>query len=243
MVGLLGRRTGELHLALRSLSQGPEVTPEPFSLLYQKSLHQSIRGLVQKVFGELERNLKALEPATAEAVRGVLGARKTILNRLGRMIEKKIATVKIRTHGDYHLGQVLYTGKDFVIMDFEGEPARSMTERRLKQPALRDVAGMVRSFHYAAHGNLILRAAKFGTDVEYLRHWADLWYFYVSGIFLHAYLTTVADSQVVPKDVTECNTLFEIFLLEKAVYELGYELNNRPDWLMIPIRGIEQIIK
>jgi len=242
MVGLLARRTGELHLALRSLSQSPDVTPEPFTLLYQKSLHQSIRGLVQKVFGELERNLKSLEPATAEAVRGVLATRKTILGRLSRMIEKKIATVKIRTHGDYHLGQVLYTGKDFVIIDFEGEPARSMTERRLKQPALRDVAGMIRSFHYAAHGNLILRAAKFGADVEYLRHWADLWYYYVSGIFLHGYLGTVADSQVVPKDVNECNTLFEIFLLEKAVYELGYELNNRPDWLMIPVRGIQGLI-
>ncbi len=243
MVGLLAKRTAELHLALTSLSQTPDVTPEPFSLLYQKSLHQSIRGLVLKVFGELERNLKSLAPATAEAVRGVLAERKAVLNRLGKLVEKKIATVKIRTHGDYHLGQVLYTGKDFVIIDFEGEPARSMTERRLKQPALRDVAGMIRSFHYAAHGNLILRAAKLGADVEYLRHWADLWYSYVSGIFLHAYLKTVADSPVVPKDATECNTLFEIFLLEKAVYELGYELNNRPDWLMIPIRGIEQIIR
>jgi maltose alpha-D-glucosyltransferase/alpha-amylase len=243
MVGLLAKRTGELHLALTSLSQNPEVAPEPFSLLYQKSLHQSIRGLVLKVFGELERNLKSLAPATAEAVRGVLASRKAILSRLGKLVEKKIATVKIRTHGDYHLGQVLYTGKDFVIIDFEGEPARSMTERRLKQPALRDVAGMIRSFHYAAHGNLLLRAAKLGADVEYLRHWADLWYSYVSGIFLHGYLKTVADSPVVPKDATECGTLFEIFLLEKAVYELGYELNNRPDWLMIPVRGIEQIIK
>jgi len=242
MITLLGRRTGELHLALMSLSQSPDVTPEPFSLLYQKSLHQSIRGLVLKVFGELERNLKSLPPATADAVRNVLAARKTILTRLGRLVEKKIDTVKIRTHGDYHLGQVLYTGKDFVIIDFEGEPARSMTERRLKQSALRDVAGMIRSFHYAAHGNLILRAAKLGADVEYLRHWADLWYYCVSGMFLHAYLKTVADSRVVPRDVTECNTLFEIFLLEKAIYELGYELNNRPDWLMIPVRGIQALI-
>ncbi len=242
MVGLLARRTGELHLALMSLSQNSDVRPEPFSLLYQKSLHQSIRALVLKVFGELERNLKPMEPTIAEAVRGVLGARKAILGRLSRIIEKKIETVKIRTHGDYHLGQVLYTGKDFVIIDFEGEPARSMTERRLKQPALRDVAGMVRSFHYAAHGNLILRAAKLGADVEYLRHWADAWYYYVSGIFLHAYLKTVAGSALVPKDGNECNALFEIFLLEKAVYELGYELNNRPNWLMIPVRGVQGLI-
>lgn len=242
MVGLLGRRTAELHLALMSLSQSPDVTPEPFSLFYQKSLHQSIRGLTLKVFGELERGLKSMPTATAEAVRGVLAARKSILARVSRLIEKRIETVKIRTHGDYHLGQVLYTGKDFVIIDFEGEPARSMTERRLKQPALRDVAGMIRSFHYAAHGSLILRAAKFGADVEYLRPWADLWYHYVSGMFLHAYLKTVADSPVVPKDAAERNTLFEVFLLEKAIYELGYELNNRPDWLMIPVRGIQGLI-
>jgi len=242
MVGLLARRTGELHRALASLSQSPDVAPEPFSLLYQKSLYQSLRGLVLKVFGELERNLKPLPPATTQAVRNVLAAQKAVLARFARLVEKKIATVKIRTHGDYHLGQVLYTGKDFVIIDFEGEPARSMTERRLKQPALRDVAGMIRSFHYAAHGSLILRAAKLGADVEYLRHWADLWYYYVSGMFLHAYLKTVGDSPVVPKDVAERTTLFEVFLLEKAVYELGYELNNRPDWLMIPVRGIQGLI-
>ena len=211
---------GELHLALASLSQTPEVAPEPFSLLYQKSLHQSIRGLTLKVFGDLERNLKAMAPGTAEPVRAVLGTRKIVLNRIGRIIEKKIATVKIRTHGDYHLGQVLYTGKDFVIIDFEGEPARSMTERRLKQPALRDVAGMVRSFHYAAHGNLILRAAKLGADVDYLRHWADLWYHYVSGLFLHGYYAAVAGSSVVPKDTSDRDALLDVFLLEKLIYEL-----------------------
>ncbi len=243
MVGLLGRRTAELHLALLSLSQNPDVTPEPFSLLYQKSLYQSVRGLILKIFGELEGNLRSLDRPTAEAVKQVLGAKKTILSRVQRILEKKIEAMKIRTHGDYHLGQVLYTGKDFVIIDFEGEPARSLTERRLKQPALRDVAGMIRSFHYAAHGSILLRAAQQGADVDYLRHWADLWYFYVSGIFLHAYVKAVADSRVVPKDERDFTTLLETFILEKAIYELGYELNHRPDWLMIPVRGIEQILK
>ncbi len=243
MVGLLGRRTGELHLALASLSQSRDVAPEPFSLLYQKSLYQSIRGLVLKVFGEVESNLKTLDPATAECLCGVLAGKKTILSRLTPIIEKKIAAVKIRTHGNYHLGRVLYTGKDFVIIDFEGEPTRPMTERRLKQPALRDVAGMIRSFHYAACGNLILRAAKLGADIDYLSHWADLWYHYVSGIFLHAYFKTVADSPVTPKDTGERMTLLQVFLLEKAVYELGYEWNNRPDWLRIPVRGIEQMLR
>jgi maltose alpha-D-glucosyltransferase / alpha-amylase len=243
MMGLLGRRTGELHLALMSLSQNPEVTAEPFSLLYQKSLYQSIRGLTLKVLNELEGSLRSLDPALAEAIKGVLAQRKTILNRIHRIIDKKISALKIRTHGDYHLGQVLYTGKDFVIIDFEGEPARSLTERRLKQSALRDVAGMIRSFHYAAQGSLILRADKQAVDIDYVRHWADLWYFYVSGIFLHAYRQTVADSGVVPTDPTDFAVLLETFLLEKAVYELGYELRHRPDWLMIPVRGLEQTLK
>jgi maltose alpha-D-glucosyltransferase/alpha-amylase len=243
MMSLLGQRTGELHQALMSLSQSPEVTPEPFSLLYQKSLYQSIRGLTLKVFSELEGGLSALDPPRAAAVQGVLANRKTILNRLHRLIDKKIRAMKIRTHGDYHLGQVLYTGKDFVIIDFEGEPRRSLTERRLKQSALRDVASMVRSFHYAAQETLILRADKQNMDLDYLRPWADLWYFYVSGVFLHSYRRTVADSQVVPTDPTDFAVLLETFILEKAVYELGYELNHRPDWLLIPVRGIEQILR
>jgi maltose alpha-D-glucosyltransferase/alpha-amylase len=243
MMSLLGRRTGELHLALMSLSQSPDVTPEPFSLLYQKSLYQSIRALTLKVLNELEGALRSLEPPQAEAIKGVLAHRKTILNRVRRIIDKKIQAMKIRTHGDYHLGQVLYTGKDFVIIDFEGEPTRSLTERRLKQSALRDVAGMVRSLHYVAQGGLLRRADHQGVDLDYLEHWADLWYFYVSGVFLHSYVATVADSAVVPKDEKDFAILFDLFMLEKAVYELGYELNHRPDWLMVPARGIEQILK
>ncbi|MCU0914764.1 MAG: maltose alpha-D-glucosyltransferase [Planctomycetes bacterium] len=243
MIGLLGRRTGELHLALMSLAQTPEVTPEPFSLLYQKSLYQSIRGLTLKVLGELESNLRTLDAPAAEAVKGVLAARKAIFGRIHRLIDKKIEAMKIRTHGDYHLGQVLYTGRDFVIIDFEGEPSRPITERRLKQSALRDVAGMVHSFHYAVHGSLLLRAAKWAADADYLRPWADLWYAYVAGVFLHSYMTSVADSTVVPKDEKDFALLFEVFLLEKALYELGYELNHRPDWLMIPVHGIEQVLK
>ncbi len=243
MVALLGRRSAQLHRALASLSQGPELTAEAFSLLYQKSLHQSIRGMTLKVFAELDRSLPKLEEQTADVIRGILAEKKTILGRLRRIAERKVRARKIRTHGDYHLGQVLYTGKDFTIIDFEGEPARSMTERRLKQSALRDVAGMIRSFHYAAHGAILLRAVRQGADIDYLEHWADLWYLCVSGTFLHAYIHEVADADFVPEDKEDFALLLETFLLEKAVYELGYELNNRPDWLMIPARGIVQMLR
>ncbi len=243
MAALLGQRTAELHLALASLTKGPDVRPEPFTLLYQKSLHQSIRQMTLRIFRSLEQNLDTLDSEVADNVRRMLNSRKTLLARMRRLVEKKIPVLKIRTHGDYHLGQVLFTGKDFVIIDFEGEPARSITERRLKQPALRDVAGMIRSFHYAAYGMTYQRMVSHGGDTDYLGHWADLWYYYVSGTFVNAYRRTMGQTQVVPQGDKEFALLLEIFLLEKAVYELGYELNNRPDWLMIPVRGIEHVLK
>ena len=102
---------------------------------------------------------------------------------------------------------------------------------------------MIRSFHYAAYGAIFLRPPDQTGDVEYLQHWADLWYFYISGVFLDAYLETIKSSDLLPADEKDFAMLLESFLLEKAVYELGYELNNRPDWLKIPIRGIENILK
>ncbi|TVR35108.1 MAG: maltose alpha-D-glucosyltransferase, partial [Spirochaetaceae bacterium] len=232
MVAILGRRSAEMHLALASLGGDKELTPEPFSLLYQKSLQQSIRGMILKVFGQLQDTLPSLSEETAAPIRAVLDQRRAILARLRRIGERKISGMKIRTHGDYHLGQTLYTGKDFVIIDFEGEPARSMTERRLKQSALRDVAGMIRSFHYAAHGANLLRAVKHGADADYLAGWANIWYSYVSGVFLHAYRGAISEhggaAHFIPEDPTDFAILLETFLLEKAVYELGYEMNNRP---------------
>jgi len=230
-------------MALASLIQEPEASPEPFSLLYQKSVYQSMRALTLKVFSELGSNKARLSDSIADEAGQLFGKKQTMLKRLARINTKKIAGMKIRIHGDYHLGQILYTGKDFVIIDFEGEPARPLGERRLKRSVLRDVAGMIRSFHYAAYGGIFLKPPDQSGDIEYLQYWADLWYFYISGVFLDSYLTTVQPGGLLPKDENDFTVLLETFLLEKAIYELGYELNNRPDWLRIPIRGIENILK
>ena len=141
------------------------------------------------------------------------------------------------------MGQVLFTGKDFVITDFEGEPARSYSERRLKRSPLRDVAGMIRSFHYAAYGSLVLDNHIRKEDFEKLVPFVEQWYHYISGFFMKAYLETVKGSAFIPNNKEDLDTLMTTFLLEKAIYELNYELNNRPGWVMIPLRGIKALMK
>ncbi len=141
---------------------------------------------------------------------------------------------------------MLYTGKDFVIFDFEGEPARPLSERRLKRCPLRDIAAMLRSFHYAAYGALFTQQTSGFVpegDLPYLETWANFWYFWVCVAFLRAYLPAAAETPIVPHQRDELRVLLNAYLLEKAIYELGYELNNRPDWLKIPLQGIQQQLK
>jgi maltose alpha-D-glucosyltransferase/alpha-amylase len=181
------------------------------------------------------------EPLRADAEE-VLAMRSQILAAFKRIYSRKIDTMKVRIHGDYHLGQVLFTGKDLVILDFEGEPARPYSERRLKRTPIRDVAGMIRSYHYAPYASLFLDAKLSETDRNKLMPFADLWFHYMSGFFMEAYLQAVKDSPLVPKNEEDLRVLLQTFLLEKAIYELNYELNNRPDWVLIPLRGIRQVM-
>jgi maltose alpha-D-glucosyltransferase/alpha-amylase len=180
-----------------------------------------------------------------EEAASLLQMERSIADRQKAFLTRKLSAMKIRHHGDYHLGQVLYTGKDFVIIDFEGEPARTLGERRLKKSPLRDVAGMIRSFHYAAYLSLLKEAPTIRPeDKPVLEPWADVWYYYISGAFLKSYLEVAGSVQdLIPKDVEELETMLKSYLLDKAIYELGYELNNRPDWVMIPIRGIHHILE
>ncbi|SFG13366.1 maltose alpha-D-glucosyltransferase [Pontibacter chinhatensis] len=240
---LLGSRTAEMHLALGSINDNKDFVPENFSLHYQRSLYSSLTSLVRSNFDSLQKHLPELPEQVRAEAQEVLQMRGEILDRLKMIFAHKIDTQKIRTHGDYHLGQVLFTGKDFYIIDFEGEPARSFSERRLKRSALRDVAGMIRSFHYAAYSALFQEEGLRKEDVDYLEAWAEQWYHYASGFYMHAYLGKTMGTGIVPAKEEDFETLIHTFLLEKAIYELGYELNNRPDWVLIPIRGIKYIMK
>jgi maltose alpha-D-glucosyltransferase / alpha-amylase len=240
---LLGQRTGELHLALASYPDDPAFRPEPFNAMAQRSVYQNMRGSLRRAFTLLEKKLADLPAAFRDEAKEVLGAEQEILAREKRLLDRRTNAAKIRVHGDYHLGQLLYTGKDFVILDFEGEPARPLSERKLKRSALRDVAGMMRSFQYAAYSALWQPAMR-KEDVPFLERWADLWYRHMGSVFLQSYLKTTGSAAVfIPQNTEDLQIMIEAYLLDKAVYEIGYELNNRPSWVVIPVRGIKHILK
>jgi len=243
---LLGQRTAEMHLALASGSGIRDFDPEPFTQLYQTSLYQSMRALAMRNLGLLERQLESLPDEVKEPAQTVLDMRGLVLDKFQGIRKAKIPASRIRCHGDYHLGQVLYTGRDLVIIDFEGEPARSLSERRLKRCPLRDVAGMVRSFHYAAYSAAQHRAPLLSRpedEMPVLEQWAEFWYTWVSATFLSYYLTSVRPAHLLPEDPDQIRTLLDAYLLEKAIYEVGYELNNRPTWVKVPLQGIMRLME
>ncbi|HEX8037853.1 MAG TPA: maltose alpha-D-glucosyltransferase [Chryseosolibacter sp.] len=240
---LLGIRTGEMHKALASGAAFPEFRPEPYSLHYQRSLYSGLQSLVRGTFVNQAKNLQKLDENVRKEAEEVLSMKEDILQVLKRIYKRKIDVTKIRIHGDYHLGQVIFTGKDFVITDFEGEPARTYSDRRLKRSPIRDVAGMIRSFHYAAYGSLALDRHIRQEDFNKLVPFVEQWYHYMSGFFMKAYLDTVEGSAFIPKNKDDLEILLTTFLLEKALYELNYELNNRPGWVLIPLRGIKMLMK
>ena len=241
-VRLLGQRTAEMHLALASHPDEKGFEPEAYSLHYQRSLYSSLVAQVRGSFDLLKKKLDTLPESVRAEAEEVLGMRADILKFMQRVYSHKFNTNKIRNHGDYHLGQVLFTGEDFIIIDFEGEPIRSFSERRLKRSALRDVAGMIRSFHYAAFYQLIQDEKMRREDVAYLQTWAEQWFHYVSGFFMQSYLETANGQDFLPDTLEDVDLMLQIFILEKAIYELNYELNMRPDWVVIPIRGIKYIM-
>jgi maltose alpha-D-glucosyltransferase/alpha-amylase len=241
---LLGVRTAEMHAALASGPEGSEFVQEAFTPFYQRSLYQSMRNMATNSFALLALRVKADETASPEAV-AVMKLEETILDRFRGIVNRPFTSCRVRTHGDLHLGQVLYTGNDFVITDFEGEPARSLSERRLRRSPLRDVAGMLRSFSYAVHAALKERQER-GLPEESeqrARDWGRFWQVWVSSIYLGSYLDEARRAGFFDASPEEVELLLDVFMLEKAVYELGYELNNRPDWLNVPLQGILEMLQ
>jgi len=242
---LLGRRVGELHLALAIPTDNPNFASETFTPFWHRSVYQSLRNLASQNLRLLRSQLPFLLPEEQPRAARLLEHPEWIDGRFEGFLRQPISSVRIRCHGDLHLGQILYTGNDFFIIDFEGEPARPLGERRRKRSVARDLAGMIRSFDYAASGTLLemVRSGSLaGQDFSSMRQWASLWQRWTSASFLKEYLTVVANAPFVPQNREELQVLLDAFVLEKAIYELGYELNNRPAWVGIPLRGIESVL-
>jgi maltose alpha-D-glucosyltransferase/alpha-amylase len=241
---LLGQRTAELHLALASATDDPNLVPEPFSVTYQRSLYHGMRGFASQVLQLLRDRLKQLPDEAKADARQVLSLEDTISGCFQELTKRKITGMRVRCHGDYHLGQVLHTGNDFVIIDFEGEPARRLGERRIKRSPLKDVASMTRSFYYAAfialrgQASTVLRPE----DLPVLKQWALAWYLWVSTTFFKSYLQFLANTPILPQSREGMKTILDAYLLDKAIYEVDYELNNRPDWVSLPLQGIVQLL-
>jgi maltose alpha-D-glucosyltransferase/alpha-amylase len=241
---LLGQRTGELHLALAQASDNPGFAPEPFTDFYRNGLYQSMLGEVRQSFQLLRRRLPTLPQAVQSDAQRVLERDRDVRQRFRAIRDRRITARRIRIHGDYHLGQVLYSGKDFAIIDFEGEPARPISVRRLKRSPLQDVAGMLRSFHYAVYTTLLEQTADVRPeDFASLEPWARLWHLWVSVVFLKTYLAIASQGAFLPSAREELQVLLDAYLLEKALYELRYELNNRPDWVRVPLQGILHLLE
>jgi len=236
----LGLRTGELHRCLATLP-GAIFAPEPFTNLYQRSLYQTLRSLARRTELDLVSKIPYLPESLQVQAKNWIAATPHLLAFYARLLGAKISAKKIRSHGDYHLGQVLNTGKDFVILDFEGEPCRPIGERLLKRPALVDVAGMLRSFDYAVQSALL--AIERQEDRTRLAPWCDLWKGHVTSAFLEGYLTGVAKADFLPQTEEDFTFLLKVFLLDKALYEIWYELSYRPNLLGIPLCSAYQMLQ
>jgi trehalose synthase-fused probable maltokinase len=245
---LLAQRTAQLHLALASDSTMPAFAPEPFTQQFQATLAQSLREKTQNAFALLRSHVAEMTGDTRVEAERILKAENELLKTFVTALRRPMAAMRTRIHGDYHLGQVLYTGSDFVIIDFEGEPARPIAERSVKLSPLQDVAGMLRSFHYAAFASVFAVSAgvdaldAHGDGARQRLKSAQVWYLCVAAHFTRAYLNEAGNASFIPATEEQLRTLLRLHLLEKAVYELNYELNNRPNWVRIPLAGIASLL-
>lgn len=257
---VLGRRTAEMHRALVAPatpvgSMDTAFSAEPFSSHHLETLQTAINEQAMQAYALLRKSMSSLPDDAVELAALLLSRRTRTLESLGaangqpsdgKNHENNASTLhgkRTRIHGDYHLGQVLRVKTDFVILDFEGEPARSLESRRAKHSPLKDVAGMLRSFNYAAWAALMKYSSRRPDDEGQLEPWAQLWDRAISAEFLHAYCETMAGSGLVPEDESAFSALLDLYLLEKAFYELVYELNSRPDWVKIPLTGIASLLQ
>ena len=237
----VGEHLGNLHIALCSHPELPDFAPEPFTEFYRHSLYHGMLARFNRTLDNLRSNLMRLPDAARADSRLLLEREEDLRASLVPLRDTKIGGARIRHHGNFHLGQLLFTGTDVMITNFEGDISRPMSERRLKRTGIRDVAAMVRSFHYASHAVLyghvpgIIAGRQSSPGLE---TWAQQWYQWVSAVFLEGYFSATRGASFLPAEAKEREIIFQAYLLEKALLEMDFELANRNDWIRIPVRGV-----
>ena len=240
-VRLLARRTAELHAALSSRSDIPEFAPEPFTTFYRQGVYHGMLGQLNRSFELLRSRVRGLPAEAQSDINEVLNREGEIRQHLLALRDKRMSGNRIRCHGDYHLSNVLFAGSDWLITNFEGDFSRSLSERRIKRSALRDVATMLRSFHYVSHAALFGDVPGIVPSREahpQLEKWAKTWNRWVGTIFLRDYLQAAAAAPFLPQQADEFNILLGAYMIERALMEIEYELEQRPAWIRIPVHGM-----
>lgn len=236
-----GKRVAEMHIALASHPEVPDFAPEPITLDASRDWAETVAASADRMLDELRRRRDTLKEGDRTLVDELLAARDVLMSRIHGLLGDD-GGLNIRHHGDFHLGQMLIVKDDIYIIDFEGEPRRTLDERRAKAPAARDVAGLIRSIDYSTTAALE-RALKAASDEPgRLTEALDLWRIRATGAFLDAYRQTMGDSPVWPADIAAADRVLDFFLIEKALYEIDYEIAHRPDWVHVPLVGILRIL-
>jgi maltose alpha-D-glucosyltransferase/alpha-amylase len=238
---MLGARTAELHAALSSHPEVQEFSPEPFTDFYQHGLYHGMVGLMGRSLDSLRVRLKTLPESARLAADELLAKESIIRAGLIPLRDQRISGARIRIHGDYQLVNLLFTGNDIVIRNFDGPAGRPLSERRIKRSALRDVASMIRSLHYVAHAvsfGLVPGVVKGREQVVRIDRWAEHWHEWVSAIFLQGYMEKSRGADFLPRTDSEMEILLRAHLIEKALLEIAFELEYRPEWVGIPVHGL-----
>jgi maltose alpha-D-glucosyltransferase/alpha-amylase len=242
----LGRRTGEMHVALATNTSDPAFAPEPFTDFYRHGLYHGMVGRVGRAADQLRARLDRLPDSVRADARAVLERQQAIRELYRLLRDQRVVASRIRTHGDFHLGQVLYTGKDFAVIDFEGDPARPLSERRLKRSPLQDVAGMIDSFYHASRGVLFGEAQGVipkPESIGALETWARLWARSVSLAYLDAYLETPGVAELLPRNQQQVRLLIRLFLMDLALRKLSFELAHEADRVRVPCHLIVDLLE
>lgn len=238
----LAQRTAEMHIALGSDIHDTAFTPTTYNGDYTVWLKNRLLYQFQNRLNIIENSLHKLDGMALELAHQFLENKKLIRKHFVEFDWTKMKSERIRIHGDYHLGQVLVNGDDFYLLDFEGEPESTIRDRKVKQPPLKDVAGMFRSFHYAIYATIFNNKEKYPYEQEELFKAGEILFKYFVGTFLETYIEKAQNENLNIGYSHEIEFLLKYCILEKAVYELGYELNSRPRWAVIPLRGIQAIM-